>query len=305
MNKFRLTINAFAVLVFTLAFATIAQAQATRTWVSGVGDDLNPCSRTAPCKTFAGAISKTATGGEIDALDPGGFGTLTITKAITVDGGTGSGWASVLASGVNGFIINITTNLATDKVILRNLTINGAGTTLGVDGVRFLDGAELSLENVVIENFSGDGIEILQGQQSATHLRNVTMNNVATGIKCTTTVGQALVTVEDSSIHATTTGFDAIANVRGALRNSTFDKGTTCVRTSGSGSIVNADALFVTFCSTGVQASSGSTINIGNSMIVQNATGLSLNSGTINSMSGNTLFSNTVPGSFSFTQVKQ
>ena len=305
MNKFRLTINAFAVLVFTLAFATIAQAQATRTWVSGVGDDLNPCSRTAPCKTFAGAISKTATGGEIDVLDPGGFGTLTITKAITVDGGTGSGWASVLASGVNGFIINITTNLSTDKVILRNLSINGAGTTLGVDGVRFLDGAELTLENVVIENFSGDGIEILQGQQSATHLRNVTMNNVSTGIKVNTTVGQALATVDDSSIHATSVGFDAIANVRGALRNSTFDKGTTCFRTSGSGSIVNADALFVTFCSTGVQASSGSTINIGNSMIVQNATGLSLNSGTINSMSGNTLFSNTVPGSFSFTQVKQ
>jgi len=307
MNKFRLTLNALSVLVFTLAFLTIAQAQATRTWVSGVGNDADPCSRTAPCKTFAGAISKTATGGEIDVLDPGGFGTLTITKAITIDGGTGSGWGSVLASnGVNGFVINITTNLATDKVILRNLSINGAGTTLGVDGVRFLDGAELTLENVVIENFSGDGIDIPQTQQSATHLRNVTMNNIAgSGIKITTGVGQALITVEDSSIHATTNGFDAIANVRAALRNSTFDKGTTCVRTNGSGSIVNADGLFVTYCSTGVQASTGSTINIGNSMIVQNATGLNLNSGTINSMSGNTLFSNTVPGSFSFTQPKQ
>ncbi|HYP49581.1 MAG TPA: hypothetical protein VEQ34_01475, partial [Pyrinomonadaceae bacterium] len=61
------------------------QAQATRTWVSGVGDDVNPCSRTAPCKTFAGAISKTAKGGQISILDPGGFGTLTITKSITVD----------------------------------------------------------------------------------------------------------------------------------------------------------------------------------------------------------------------------
>jgi hypothetical protein len=91
-----------------------AQAQATRTWVSGVGDDVNPCSRTAPCKTFAGAISKTATGGEISVLDPGGFGAVTITKAITIDGGTGSGWASILHSGVPGIIINITTNLATD-----------------------------------------------------------------------------------------------------------------------------------------------------------------------------------------------
>lgn len=307
MNNFRLTINALAALVLTLGFLTIAQAQATRTFVSGVGNDANPCSRTAPCKTFAGAFPKTATGGEIDVLDPGGFGTLNITKAITIDGGTGAGWGSVLASGgVNGFIINITTNLATDKVILRNLSINGAGTTLGVDGIRFLDGAELTVENVVIENFSGDGIEIAQGQQSATHIRNVTMNNIAgTGIKVNTSVGQALVTVEGSSIHATTTGFDANANVRGAVSTSTFDKGTTCFRTSGTNSIVNADDLFITFCATGVQASSGSTINIGDSMIVQNATGLSLNAGTINSMSGNTLFSNTVAGAFSFTQPKQ
>ena len=63
---------------------SLAHAQATRTWVSGVGDDANPCSRTAPCKTFAGAISKTAAGGEINVLDPGGFGAVTITKSITI-----------------------------------------------------------------------------------------------------------------------------------------------------------------------------------------------------------------------------
>src|SRR5438045_9124950 len=85
MNKFRFTINVLAIAAFTLAVASMAQAQATRTWVSGVGDDANPCSRTAPCKTFAGAISKTATDGEIDALDPGGFGAVTVTKAITSD----------------------------------------------------------------------------------------------------------------------------------------------------------------------------------------------------------------------------
>ena len=92
-----------SVVVFALTGA--AHAQATRTWVSGVGDDANPCSRTAPCKTFAGAISKTAAGGEIDVLDPGGFGTVTITKAITIDGGNGV-VASILASGTNGVNIN-------------------------------------------------------------------------------------------------------------------------------------------------------------------------------------------------------
>ncbi len=84
--------------------ATTTYAQASRTWVSGVGDDANPCSRTAPCKTFAGAISKTAAGGEIDALDPGGFGAVTITKAITIDGGGGQ-VASVLVSGTNGIVV--------------------------------------------------------------------------------------------------------------------------------------------------------------------------------------------------------
>src|SRR2546426_6768037 len=96
----RPSLKILIVLCFTFAFCSLAQAQATRTWVSGVGDDANPCSRTAPCKTFAGAISKTFIGGEIDALDPGGFGAVTITKSITIDGaGT---LASILSSGVNG-----------------------------------------------------------------------------------------------------------------------------------------------------------------------------------------------------------
>jgi hypothetical protein len=306
MYKVRITLRVLTLVTFAVACAAVAQAQATRTWVSGVGDDVNPCSRTAPCKTFAGAISKTATGGEISVLDPGGYGTLTVTKAITVDGGTGAGWGSTLASGTNGFVINITTNLSTDKVILRNLSINGAGTTLGTDGIRFLDGAELTIENVSIFNFSGDAIDIAQTQNSATHIRNVTINNVPNGIKVNTTTGQTTITVEDSSIRATTVGFDAVANVRASLKNSTFDQGSSqCIRTNGTNSIVNADDLFISGCGTGVRASSGSTINIGDSMIVQNSTGLSLNLGTINSMQGNTLFSNTTAGAFSSTQAKQ
>src|SRR5215470_8838405 len=92
---------------FGIALAvTPASAQATRTWVSGVGDDINPCSRTAPCKTFAGAISKTATNGEINCLDPGAFGAVTIAKSITIDCEDTQG--SILAAGTNGVIVNIT-----------------------------------------------------------------------------------------------------------------------------------------------------------------------------------------------------
>ncbi|MCA1578356.1 MAG: hypothetical protein LC794_13450 [Acidobacteria bacterium] len=213
MFKSGFTLKMFALVACTLAFTVAAQAQATRTWVSGVGDDVNPCSRTAPCKTFAGAISKTATGGEISVLDPGGYGTLTITKAITVDGGTGSGWGSTLFSAVNGFVINITTNLATDKVILRNLSINGAGTTLGVDGVRFLDGAELTLENVSIFNFSGDGVEVNQTQACRVNMRDVTFSHGGIGIKSSGTAASVSMNLENVRINSMSShGIQAINN---------------------------------------------------------------------------------------------
>ena len=129
-----------------MANADPAAAQATRTWVSGVGDDANPCSRTAPCKTFAGAISKTATGGEINVLDPGGFGAVTITKSISIDcGGT---FGSILAAGGNG--INV--NGANIVVAIRNLSINGALT--GLVGINFTNGISLHVENVNILGFS-------------------------------------------------------------------------------------------------------------------------------------------------------
>src|SRR5882672_8370327 len=120
MSKFRFMIKVLPIAIFTLAFFSIAQAQANRTWVSGVGDDVNPCSRTAPCKTFAGAISKTAAGGEISVLDPGGYGAVTITKSITISGdGT---LAGILNAGQIGVIVNAGAN---DVVTLRNLSIHG------------------------------------------------------------------------------------------------------------------------------------------------------------------------------------
>src|ERR1700693_5595188 len=122
---------------------SIMNAQATRTWISGVGDDNNPCSRTAPCKTWAGAIAKTQAGGEINALDPGGFGAVTITKAITLDGGPGI--AGVLVSGTNGIVVAAG---ASDVVSLRNLDIDGLGT--GLTGIVFNSGKALHVENCTI-----------------------------------------------------------------------------------------------------------------------------------------------------------
>jgi hypothetical protein len=138
--------------VFALA-TTPASAQATRTWVSGVGDDANPCSRTAPCKTFAGAIAKTAASGEIDCLDSGGFGALTITKAISIvcEGVIGG----VSVPGTNG--INVAA-ASTDTVVLQGLDIDGAGS--GINGVNFTSGLQLYVIRCTIRRFTGNGVNV-------------------------------------------------------------------------------------------------------------------------------------------------
>jgi hypothetical protein len=156
MKNVRFRATAVLLAVVAVTTSSLVHAQATRTWVSGVGDDVNPCSRTAPCKTFAGAISKTSDGGEIDALDPGGYGTVTITKSITLDGGTGQGWASILSSGTNGIVISPSTNPAAVVVTLRNLSINGAGT--GLNGIRILTGGTVFVENCQIFGHTSRGI---------------------------------------------------------------------------------------------------------------------------------------------------
>jgi Right handed beta helix region len=143
----RSIVRLIVIALLVSAIAVTASAQATRTWVSGVGDDANPCSRTAPCKTFAGAISKTANHGEISVLDPGGFGAVTITKSMTIDG-TGQ-VSSILAASVTGVIINAT---STDRIYLKNLTINGANT--GLNGVRVLQAKHVTVENTYIWNFT-------------------------------------------------------------------------------------------------------------------------------------------------------
>ena len=178
MNRmFRATIRTALVLAaFTLSGTAFAQA--TRTWVSGVGDDVNPCSRTAPCKTFAGAISKTAAGGEINILDSGGFGTVTITKSITIDGQ--GAYGSLLASSTNGVVVNG----AGVKVTLRNIAINGAGSggASGLNGIRFLNGASLTVENVQIFGFVQHGIYFAPSATAKLFVNNSTIANVPSNV---------------------------------------------------------------------------------------------------------------------------
>src|SRR5262245_52594616 len=183
MRRIALLAAAVGLLLPFLASAP-AQAQATRTWVSGVGDDANPCSRTAPCKPFAGAISKTAAGGEIDCLDPGGFGAVTITKSITIDCGTNAG--GILNSGFNGVIFNGANT--TDKVVLRNLVIQGTvGTTQGSNGIRFLAGQELHLDHVVIQGQSGFCVDFNKSTLGILYVKDSYFTECSSGINITST----------------------------------------------------------------------------------------------------------------------
>ena len=165
--------------LFVVGIASIAHAQATRTWVSGLGDDVNPCSRTAPCKTFAGAISKTAAGGEIDALDPAGYGAVTITKSITIDGN--ATLAAILASGTTGIIING----AGIVVTLRGLSINGAGTSPGIVGVRIISAGKVFIERSVIFGFqqgTGRGVSDERTSGSFFMTDTIVRNNSQSGV---------------------------------------------------------------------------------------------------------------------------
>jgi hypothetical protein len=157
-------------------FAAPAGAQAMRTWVSGVGDDANPCSRTAPCKTFAGAMSKTADNGEINCLDPGGFGTVTITKSLAIlCDGMGGG---VMATGTNGIVVNAADD---DRVLLSGLDINGGGT--GTNGVRVVQARSVVIRNSVIHGFSAAGSRAIsvEGPAAVTVAGSAIVNN-ATGL---------------------------------------------------------------------------------------------------------------------------
>ena len=189
MNNLRLALRISALFAVTFLFVSVVSAQVTRTWVSGVGDDLNACSRTAPCKTLAGAILKTNTGGEITVMDAGGFGSVIISKSITIDG-TGVP-ASILAAQATGITIDIPFRRQGDTkraVRIRGLSINGVSN--GINGINVIAARNVSVEDCVIDGFTANGINV---QAGTLFVRNTTIrNNAGTGINATGAAGAAI-----------------------------------------------------------------------------------------------------------------
>jgi hypothetical protein len=296
----RLLKTAFITLIACALGSPLAFGQATRTWVSGVGDDVNPCSRTAPCKTFAGAISKTATAGEINALDPAGFGGVTITKSITISAEGVEG--GVLVSGTNAIIVNAPN---TSNVVLRGLDVEGLGT--GLDGIKILGAKTVSIENCTVNNFTQFGIEVVPSANSVqVNIINTIVRNCigATGgavqAKGTGAGNEANVTITNSNLSFSQAGY------KGTLfSTATLDK---CVifRNTANGVVLDgaggAAIAHVNNCvisdnlQVGVKTVNAvATANISGNVITHNATGVNIGAGTTVNSHGNNAFSDNTP----------
>ena len=287
-----------------LFLATTMSAQATRTWVSGVGNDANPCSRTAPCKTFAGAISKTATCGEIDALDPGGYGAVTITKSITLNGaGT---LASILNSGgVNGIIVNLTASDVCNTVIIRWISINGAPNpaTFGLNGIRDASTVAHSLhvEHVDIQH-QGRGVLINSNANNVRlYMKDVDIRHTTThGIDINPSAGQTVqLSLHDvRSRQSAGEGLRLANNAKGVITNSQFQQNTANgVNIFGASiSVMFQDSDFSNNGGAGIVNAAGSTTFIDSCAFFGNGAGGINNTGSTMNSYGNAAFGNNTGG---------
>ena len=303
MPKFRSRVVFLAMVLTVVASATYAQA--TRTWVSGVGDDVNPCSRTAPCKTWAGAISKTAAGGIIDALDPGGFGALTITKPMTLEGnGT---LASTLSSGTNGIIVNITSGTGRN-VVLRNILIDGSGVTLGVNGIRFIAGDSLLVEDCYIKTYSAAGIDFENDTGTGQLIvRHTSISQTAQGVlvKPQAAATAARATIHDCIITTNAVGVraedKANVNIYESRVSGNFGDGVVSFAAGATGTVVIvANSQVAGNTGAGLKTSGGASfIRVSATTITGNGLGLDHSAGgTLETYQNNVLNLNSSNGTF-------
>jgi len=276
MYEPRLKLATFGAVFMLMAFAAPANAQATRTWVSGLGNDGNPCSRTAPCQTFAGALSKTAAGGEINCLDPAGYGTVTIAQSVTIDC-TGT-FASVLAAGTNG----ITISGAGIKVILRNLEIAGSGT--GLNGVNITAAAEVTIHKCNIWGFTGSGV-IASPSAGLVNLfvADTYIAQVNKGISMAASGGFVIAVVRNVYIyHPNSSGLESgSAGTYASMSSSTITgAGGAAISTIGGNGVINVATSILTYNNTAILASSsGSVIRISDNNILNNNASISIGGG--------------------------
>ncbi|MEK6335443.1 MAG: right-handed parallel beta-helix repeat-containing protein [Acidobacteriota bacterium] len=308
MKTVRFTLTTLAIMAFTMLLASGAQAQtATRTWVSGVGDDVNPCSRTAPCKSFAGAIAKTVAGGEISVLDPSGFGALTITKSITINGaGTLAGITNSLT---NGIVINAGAN---DTINIRYVSLQGV--LNGLNGIRYIAGKNVNLENVSIVGNTGVGIDMNKTSDGNLTVVNSEIRNCTiAGIRAETSAGIARVTMRNTTITNCGVGIHARRNARIVVKESTLASNNVGVHAEGNGQtavVVLTLSQIANNSGHGVQAGGGvstnpSAVRIADNVIINNGgSGVSIQAnGSVDTFVSNKIIGNNPDGCVGCTNV--
>lgn len=313
-----LWISAFTfVLLGLMLLPASVHAQSARTWVSGVGDDVNPCSRTAPCKTLAGAISKTAATGIINLLDAAAVGAVTITKSITIQ--MDSQFGGVLSSGTNGVTINAA---VTDTVVLRGLSIHGSGGASGVtglNGVRILIAGSVRIENCNIQSFLESGIEVVNAGALKLSVLDTSIENISASgaadaaISLAPVVGGSVRAVFDRvRIHSVDQfGINAVGDVRMTLRDSVIsDVVGSALRLDGAAgaatAMVDNSTLTESTINGLLSSGAGAVARLNRSVISGNAQGLlTASSGQIISFGNNVIAGNTVNGTPSSTVALQ
>jgi len=277
---------------------------AMRTWVSSTGSDSNDCTLTAPCLTFAGAISKTAAGGEINVLDPGGFGAVTITKAITI---SSEGFeAGVLVSGTNGIVVNAPGG----EVILRGLDIEGLGT--GINGVDIIAASAVHIEKCVIRAFntnSSNGVlvapsagtlqlkmdDVIVTEDGGPTSGNAIKIQPSGGAKVNATFNNVRLVNNASGFRFDGTNGPISAELRDSLATSSARAGLSAIGTN----VVNvlSDHSAFTANGSGVIANgTGVSIRLTRTAVTGNTTGLTITSGAIGSYLDNEIDNNTSDG---------
>lgn len=318
MNNFRFTLRFVVILTCVALGASVAHAHQTRSWVSGVGDDINPCTRTAPCKTFSTALSNTFINGEIDALDPAGYGTVTINKSIIIDGsGT---FASILASySPSAITINLTDVSGNDphKIVrLRGISMNGnalsgsVGTRTGTRGINISSSNPgivlVFIEDCVIDGFVNEGI-LFNSNGGRMNVRNTTIrNNGGAGIKIDsngTNLNRA--TIEGSTMSLNADGIRVEDNARVSITDVVLNhniNGLNVTNATASNQVNIFHSMIAENTGNGIVSAGPvtfSTVNVSECMIADNSTGLAPSgNGRIFSSLNNTLAGNAVEGTF-------
>jgi hypothetical protein len=275
-----------------------AQAQATRTWISGVGDDANPCSRTAPCKTLQGTISKTAANGEMNILDPGGFGAVTITKSMTI---ISHDIAGILVSGTNGIIIN-DGGAANIVVSVKGLDFNGLGT--GLSGIRIISAKTVTVNDCEIYGFTNGISDERTTGGSLLVVDSIIRNNITNGVSVSGVSTPAVyASLDNVRVSGSATGLSVI-NGNSAMASRSFftDNTTQGILANGALTEVGVESCVFANNSVGIAIKTGTAIiRVSNSHITKNGTNIKTGPGMIISYTNNKSAGNTVENTFSTT----